>query len=52
MPEKEKSVPRQLTDDEDVLDITPGYPLADEVMKEDWDDTNVAEYDRYEEYKQ
>jgi hypothetical protein len=27
-----------------------GYSLADEVMKEDWDDPMMAEYDRYEEY--
>ena len=29
-----------------------GYALTDEVMKEDWDDPKMTEYDRYEEYKQ
>ena len=28
-----------------------GYALTDEVMKEDWDDPKMAEYDRYEEHK-
>jgi hypothetical protein len=37
-------------DDGDV-DVAAGYPLADEVMKEDWDDPKMAEYDRYEEFK-
>ena len=39
-----------LYDDGDV-DVAAGYPLADEVMKEDWDDPKMAEYDRYEEFK-
>lgn len=28
-----------------------GYPLADEVFGEDWNDPKMAEYDRYEEHK-
>ncbi len=28
-----------------------GYRLADEVMKEGWDDPKMAEYDHYEEHK-
>ena len=28
-----------------------GYPLTDEVMKEDWDDPKMAQYDRYEEFR-
>ena len=38
-------------DDKD-FDPAIGYPLANEVMKEDWDDPKMAEYDRYEEHKQ
>jgi hypothetical protein len=34
------------------FDPTMGYPLADEVMKEDWNDPKMAEYDHYEEHKQ
>ena len=39
-----------LNDDSD-FDPATGYRLADEVMKEDWDDPKMAEYDRYEEFK-
>jgi hypothetical protein len=39
-----------LYDDRD-FDPSMGYALADEVMKEDWDDPTMAEYDRYEEHK-
>jgi hypothetical protein len=39
-----------LYDDSD-FDPAAGYPLADEVMKDDWDDPKMAEYDRYEEHK-
>ncbi len=39
-----------LYDDRD-FDPAMGYALADEVMKEDWDDPKMAEYDRYEEHK-
>jgi hypothetical protein len=39
-----------LYDDSD-FEPDRGYPLADEVMKEDWDDPKMAEYDRYEEHK-
>jgi hypothetical protein len=39
-----------LYDDAD-FDVATGYPLADEVMREDWDDPKMAEYDRYEEFK-
>jgi len=38
-----------LYDDRD-CDPGIGYSLADEVMKEDWEDPMMAEYDRYEEY--
>jgi len=40
-----------LYDDSDP-DVAAGYPLADEVMKEDWDDPKMVEYDRYDELKQ
>jgi hypothetical protein len=39
-----------LYDDSD-FNAAIGYPLADEVMKDDWDDPKMAEYDRYEEHK-
>jgi hypothetical protein len=39
-----------LYDDSD-YDPARGYALADEVMKADWDDPKMAEYDRYEEHK-
>jgi len=37
--------------DDGNVDVAAGYPLADEVMKDDWDDPKMAEYDRYEEFK-
>jgi hypothetical protein len=42
---------RALVYDDGDFEPTMGYALADEVMKEDWDDPKMAEYDRYEEYK-
>ena len=39
-----------LYDDGD-FDPAVGYALTDEVMKEDWDDPKMADYDRYEEHK-
>ncbi len=39
-----------LYDDSD-FNAAIGYPLADEVMKDDWDDPKMAEYNRYEEHK-
>jgi hypothetical protein len=39
-----------LYDDSD-FEPSRGYALADEVMKEDWDDPKMAQYDRYEEFK-
>ncbi len=39
-----------LYDDSD-FDPAMGYPLADEIMKEDWDNPKMAEYDRYEEHE-
>lgn len=30
------------------IDPSAAYPLSDEVMKEDWDDPKMAEYDDYE----
>lgn len=31
--------------DDGAIDVARGYALADEVMKEDWDDAKMAEYD-------
>lgn len=42
---------RNLLYDDSDLDPRRGYALADEVMKEDWDDSKMAEYDRYEEHR-
>ncbi len=39
-----------LYDDGD-FDPAIGYPATDEVMKEDWDNAKMAEYDRYEEFR-
>jgi hypothetical protein len=39
-----------LYDDRD-FDPRRAYPLLDEVMKEEWDDPKMADYDRYEERK-
>jgi hypothetical protein len=38
--------------DDGEFDPALGYALTDEIMKEDWDNPKMAEYDRYDEYKQ
>ena len=33
------------------MDPSQAYPAADEVLREDWDDPRMADYDRYEEHR-
>jgi hypothetical protein len=42
---------KSLLYDDSEFDPARGYALADEVLKEDWDDPKMAEYDRYEEHR-
>jgi hypothetical protein len=42
---------KSLLVDDSEFEPAAGYPLTDEVMKEDWDDPKMMEYDHYEEHK-